>query len=647
MIMENSGIKKIVNYFNKYYEMNDEIPLLEFLYSENAMKELVFTGYNEEDEYLSKRINIILNWFNKNSGRSIDMNDEILNTLGKYVNNTPVDYTLIVESLDECNENIIINHTLTGCRVESLMGRFAYMFDNKLRIKYDNNLYLNNHPFIEAEITTLSDKSGKINNLFTSVESSIPKITCNTVNVNNEIPLNKILVGLSNGEIYLKYKGKILLPILNNMVNLFSGFSRVEKFLMLIYISVAKPYQSLLNQFISNSNYMPRITYKGMVISKAKYRVLIDDFSKESQKNFNLFKNEFYRYMEEQGLPDHVGIEQFGDVQYLYLKNNRFLHIFYKNLKKYKVLILEELGFEYDCEKHQGYHFSQYVFSICKKNSCNYIETLDEDVLLPKDSVRMIDYSDTVYLNLYTREIYADEILINLSEMLPKILKEQDFFFIRYWDPIFHLRLRIRNCGEKKFIITEEILKAVEKLGYLDSGVIFRYTTDNFLPEINRYGGEKLYKYVEQYFIAESKLIIQLLSCKEEDIIYISIKCLLLILNELTKSDLVESKKILKSIIDNTEPIADSTQEVYKKYISDRQNKKVYEVRKNIIECRKILTQMANLEPKTVSKRKFIGSILHMFVNRIGKNSTISENQMYKLLLRIINRDTYVKLKIR
>lgn len=50
---------------------------------------------------------------------------------------------------------------------------------------------------------------------------------------------------------------------------------------------------------------------------------------------------------------------------------------------------------------------------------------------------------------------------------------------------------------------------------------------------------------------------------------------------------------------------------------------------------------MAEQESKTIDNKKLMLSILHMFINRCGPNLKISENQIYKGLLSIINHSIY------
>ena len=58
--------------------------------------------------------------------------------------------------------------------------------------------------------------------------------------------------------------------------------------------------------------------------------------------------------------------------------------------------------------------------------------------------------SQWVYIKLYTGEKTADDILINVISLIIKKLQKKQYtekwFFIRYSDPDFHLRIRLLVC---------------------------------------------------------------------------------------------------------------------------------------------------------------------------------------------------------
>ncbi len=127
--------------------------------------------------------------------------------------------------------------------------------------------------------------------------------------------------------------------------------------------------------------------------------------------------------------------------------------------------------------------------------------------------------SEWVYFKLYTGTKTADEILKNeinsyVNEMLNSGLITK-WFFIRYSDPDFHIRLRLH-------------LKEVNEIGYifncfcrtfervLNSGFIWNIQCDTYQREIERYGYNSI-SLIEDIFYIDSDFVIRLLHQLNED----------------------------------------------------------------------------------------------------------------------------------
>lgn len=121
--------------------------------------------------------------------------------------------------------------------------------------------------------------------------------------------------------------------------------------------------------------------------------------------------------------------------------------------------------------------------------------------------------SEWAYFKIYTGTKTGDSILKNelysfVEEMIGENLIDK-WFFIRYSDPDFHLRLRLHlkepydfTCIFKRFYV---ILSPL-----VTSGFIWNIQCDTYLRELERYGFNSIL-YVEEFFYIDSVFIIKLL----------------------------------------------------------------------------------------------------------------------------------------
>lgn len=127
--------------------------------------------------------------------------------------------------------------------------------------------------------------------------------------------------------------------------------------------------------------------------------------------------------------------------------------------------------------------------------------------------------SEWVYFKLYTGTKTADMILTNelygyVREMFDNDIIDK-WFFIRYADPDFHIRLRFHlknawnfNCIFQRFLVTFQHI--------VDSGYIWNIQCDTYQREIERYGFNSI-SFVEDLFFIDSEYAIRLLHHLNEE----------------------------------------------------------------------------------------------------------------------------------
>ena len=98
--------------------------------------------------------------------------------------------------------------------------------------------------------------------------------------------------------------------------------------------------------------------------------------------------------------------------------------------------------------------------------------------------------SEWVYLKLYTGTKTADAILKNELSGYVREMKEKDvidqWFFIRYTDPDFHIRLRLHLRDARNFTcIFNRFFEYFQPM--VDAGLVWNIQCDTYQREMDRY----------------------------------------------------------------------------------------------------------------------------------------------------------------
>jgi len=121
--------------------------------------------------------------------------------------------------------------------------------------------------------------------------------------------------------------------------------------------------------------------------------------------------------------------------------------------------------------------------------------------------------SQWLYFKIYTGTKTADEILIrHVYPYVQNLWRDQkidNYFFIRYTDPEFHIRLRVHIPDSRNYsMIFQKFLQYVGS--EIETGNIIRIMCDTYVREIERYGDTTI-EYIENLFRIDSETVLELL----------------------------------------------------------------------------------------------------------------------------------------
>lgn len=250
--------------------------------------------------------------------------------------------------------------------------------------------------------------------------------------------------------------------------------------------------------------FCPRIVYKNVIFRPATWHLNYEYIKGHEWNDFiNNFKIKYRlkRYV------NYVA----SDRKLLIDTNNLHDLVYLGNLvKKEKNIILEEIIELENCfiKKGKEQYLNEIVVPLKGRKDEYYFESYnwENKFFLPVD--------EYLFINLYLNNIDMDNVLIN--ELLPftnSVIKHglaKDFFYIRYIDNNYHLRIRFRGISQNSIDLIS-LTNTWYKMLY-EKRIVNYLSILTYIPEINRYGGEKYFKYVEDYFCKDSIFAIELLS---------------------------------------------------------------------------------------------------------------------------------------
>lgn len=365
-------------------------------------------------------------------------------------------------------------------------------------------------------------------------------------------------------------------------------------------------------------------------------------------------------------IPDLIALTE-GDNELVIDTTEKYsILMFIKEVKrKERILMLEVLWNESNnlISSPKGFHLNEVLLGFYKNKktiqpepSFFYSNTQskhNEGALINRY------YPNNKWLNIkfYLGHNNAENLLLKLESLNNALLDEgyiQKWFFIRFNDPQFHLRIRyLTETNELHHKILAKINTQISQ--FLSTDTIWRYQIDTYTPEIERYGIDTI-EIAESIFHQDSKAILQLLRIISDDegikrwIVGIKNIDMYLNLFDFTLTEKIEftenlknhfakefnSNKFLKKQIDKK--YGDSRKEIETWLFQKVNNEKRNAIEVAFLNREKQLKPIVAFLLNTHQRNrinKWLSSYIHMSTNRlINSKSRLHEFLLYELLNR-------------
>jgi len=313
-----------------------------------------------------------------------------------------------------------------------------------------------------------------------------------------QIPVSDITIKIEAGDIILRSKklNKRIIPRITNAHNFFHKALPLYNFIG--DLQNQKSFMSTMWDGIvtSNSFFTPRVTYENIILKKAKWQINKDDL-KGISKNENEMRDFFLNLRKEKKLPQRVLLQQSDNellIDFSYIDSILILLSYIEKQDKVQLVELLSDSENSFIKSEAGNYVNEVVIpvKIIKEpahpsTSVSLVSTNIKRVFMPGD--------EWLYLKVYCSINTAEEIVMTvLQKTVSKLLNKgliSQFFFIRYADPDFHLRIRFKLGDKSSFTQVNDIFKKALNQ-FLQYGSVTKIQIDTYVRELERYGSKTM-----------------------------------------------------------------------------------------------------------------------------------------------------------
>ncbi len=344
----------------------------------------------------------------------------------------------------------------------------------------------------------------------------IPLLSNSSVPHANQVPLRDIYISVKENRLILRSKSlnKEIVPKLSSMHNHFSDSLSLYQFLCDFDTQDTRFIHRFDWGVLEKLPFLPRVKYRNLILREAMWNLEKKDIV--ALKNLNLDKRRVAveKLRQRLKLPRYVLFVVHDNKLLIDLESDFSLDLFVQLGSRQSDILLEEFLFDTDQalvkdEKQRLYTHEIALSFVRKKEAVSSpLSWKHFDDKFIKRSFILGD--DWLYYKIYLGNKTADRVLQEVLDPLAQYFIEEgwidQWFFIRYADPDFHLRVRWR-LNEKRYI--NEILTRLKThlTEYMDLGFIWKVQVDTYQREVERYGVETM-QLLEKFFHLDTRNIL-------------------------------------------------------------------------------------------------------------------------------------------
>lgn len=534
---ENEDLKIFKNKFIERYE-SDEVQLLELLdmdhgigygnmklKDENWLSKDIFTQQKFDkknqitlDKVLIWKISKILN-AKKDGLFEVNIKDEDLEGFEANWDNLPPSFSVMFRILE--NDQIFIEN-VGHSSATNLLARFAFCNEQINEIIHEIAEWEQekNENVIISEIAHLpEDRLGNILQRPSFRKSEIPYLAQSYLDYENKITLDDIYVTIVNDKVILRSKkhDKEIIPRLGTAHNFQMSTHPVYRFLCdLQFQNIKHPLYFSWGNAESFSNFLPRVKIGNVIIFRATWNFQKKDFQHILKSDEDKLVSVVNDFINKHQIPEVFYHSDFDND--LLVKTDNLLSIIgwvdaMKNA--HNIVIKEYLADNFTiCNEDRKMYSNQFVASLLR--TVGSYDSTNRPKRYNDSGIKNLHFigSNWIYYKIYAGEKSIEKILLDViypatEELIRNGIIEK-WFFVRFWDPDHHLRLR---CYLSKKFNLDAVNSVIKKYlhHFEQNDMVSKVQLDTYHQEVERYGLISM-ETAESLFFVDSKSILTYLN---------------------------------------------------------------------------------------------------------------------------------------
>jgi lantibiotic biosynthesis protein len=451
---------------------------------------------------------VLKQWHNQSHGDSeIHITDEDLEGLKRPdPASQPPSISVLFRTLDDK----IVIESAGGPSALPLVGRFSVFNEiyqhGKSIAQREQQL---NKDIIFAEIAHLCNlHTANINRRAHFYDYEIPVLTHSTVCENRQIQLSDLLVTVKDNSVVLlsrKLK-KIVIPRLSSAFNYTKNDLPIFRFLCDLQNQGLKTHLSFsLSKLVPGLSYYPRVVYKSCILQLAEWHLFAPALQVDGHHECAL--STFREKAKLIRLSRYFSYTVGDNFLVFDCENDQDLLLFLEEIKGRKNIVLKEFPFigQEGARTETGASLlTQFLASLVLEKEVYPLSGMRR----PAHVIKQSDTKDWIYFKVYCHPLSSDMVLTKYLFPLVEELKKQKlitrWFWIRYNDPEYHLRFRVKIDANTRVAVLKSLTVALSKA--CTSQLVSHFQSDIYKRELERYSPD-LIDQVEHIFETSSELV--------------------------------------------------------------------------------------------------------------------------------------------
>ncbi|NMR27249.1 lantibiotic dehydratase [Pseudoalteromonas sp. NEC-BIFX-2020_015] len=331
-----------------------------------------------------------------------------------------------------------------------------------------------------------------------------------------QIPLSDLYVWVEGQQVKLwsKRLNKQVIPRLSCAHNYTSRSLSAYKFLCMLQHQDGRAPSFSMPSSTARASFVPRIMLDNLILSEKTWRVdrkKLEEIAVKGQFQFEKLNVLFTEYQ----LDYQVNYAIADNILQLDLRNPAMLDILLAETKgQIKVELKEVLTSQFTSRVKdiQGHHYTNEVIVPFKNEQAKVLSHFADNpignITAAPIKRRFSAGSQWLSLKIYSGNSLVEQLLSDKLQPLIEANHElyDKWFFIRYGDPDWHIRLRFH--GKPNILCGQLLLKLNALLDpMIESGELHKVELMTYEREVERYGGPESMALVESLFMYDSELI--------------------------------------------------------------------------------------------------------------------------------------------